>query len=218
MVRWIAARCPAGSISEQALRRTAGQLHGRLAARQVDHAHVAPEHAVATCRCRAPWRRLPWRRSAWRRRRRAALRRSELGLLDVGEDARDEALAIALQRLLDAPDVDQVAADADDHVCGIPAALPARDVRRCRRSACAPAWRSRNADTRSANGEVEERAGERCRAACRRPSSAPAADATARRNAMWRSWLPICIGADDAGPACSSKRPTGIGRAPRSAG
>ena len=36
--------------------------------------------------------------------------------LDLGEHAPDEALAVALERLLDAPDVDQVAADSDDHL------------------------------------------------------------------------------------------------------
>src|SRR5262249_54089318 len=34
---------------------------------------------------------------------------------DRGEDALDETFAVTLQRLLDAADVDEVAADADDH-------------------------------------------------------------------------------------------------------
>ena len=36
-------------------------------------------------------------------------------LLDIGEDALDELVAEAFDRLLDAPDVDDVVADADDH-------------------------------------------------------------------------------------------------------
>ena len=42
-------------------------------------------------------------------------RRSDLLLLDLREDAGGEALAEARQRALDAADVDDVAADAEDH-------------------------------------------------------------------------------------------------------
>ena len=45
-------------------------------------------------------------------------------LLDFGEHAIDEALAEARQRLLDAPNVAQVRADADDHAGADMAARP----------------------------------------------------------------------------------------------
>ena len=108
IVRWIDGPVFGRQQLRQPRGRAAGQRHGRLAAGQVDHAHVAPEHAV---------------RHAGAQRLGAGLLGGEAlgvggrapcpalgpGLLDLGEDALDEALAIALQRLLDAADVDQVA-------------------------------------------------------------------------------------------------------------
>src|SRR5947209_15070201 len=98
----------------QPLGGAAGQPHRRRAARQIDDAHVAPEHAVA---------------QAGAERLGAGLLGGEalgvgggalgaavaLGLLDPGEAASDEAGAEPIQRLLDALDVAEVAADADDH-------------------------------------------------------------------------------------------------------
>src|SRR3569623_3627196 len=92
----------------------AGELHGRPPGRQVDHPHVAPENALA---------------KACAERLRAGLLGGEalgvgldavgaplgLGALGRGEDAVEEAVAVARQRLLDAPRVAQVRAEADDH-------------------------------------------------------------------------------------------------------
>ena len=47
IVRWMNASSPGGVMAAQARRGAAGQPHRRLAGRQVDDAHVAPEHAVA---------------------------------------------------------------------------------------------------------------------------------------------------------------------------
>ena len=47
MVTSMRASQPAGVIACEALERAAGELHGRTTRRQVDHAHVAPEHARA---------------------------------------------------------------------------------------------------------------------------------------------------------------------------
>src|SRR5579883_944545 len=96
------------------LRSAAGQAHGRLPARQIDHAHVAPEHAAPEAG--------PERLGAsllggetFAVGGGAVLAAFRLAALYIGEAARDEALAMALQRLLDATDVAKVAADADDH-------------------------------------------------------------------------------------------------------
>ncbi len=106
MVRWMTARWPRRQQLGQPRRGTAGELHGRLAAGQVHDAHVAPEDALG---------------NAGAERLRAGLLGGEaLGIgggaagpalgarpLDVGEDARQEPLAVARQRLLDAADVDR---------------------------------------------------------------------------------------------------------------
>src|SRR5262249_42605355 len=83
--------------------------------RQIDHAHVAPEHARA---------------QAGAERLGAGLLGGEalgiglsalgaplgLGPLGCGEDAAEEAFAVSLDRPFDAADVDEVGPDADDHV------------------------------------------------------------------------------------------------------
>jgi hypothetical protein len=91
----------------QTRRRAAGKKHRRLARRQVDDAHVAPEHAVAQARAQSLGA--------------GFLGRKALGVgggapgpavrplaFDFGEAAREEALAETLQRLLDAVDVAKV--------------------------------------------------------------------------------------------------------------
>ena len=112
----------------QPLGRAAGQGHGRLARAQVDHAHVAPEDA-------AP--------EAGAQRLGAGLLGGEplgvacgaVGLalraraLDLGEDALDETLAEALQRLFDAADVGEVRADADDQAAASRASRAAPGAR-----------------------------------------------------------------------------------------
>ncbi len=114
MVTWMTGDMPIGNQGAEPLRRAAGQRHRRLAGAEVDHPHVAPEDAAM--------------KPGAERLGAGLLGGEALGVgggahppplrfppLDVGEDAADEALAVALERLLDAPDVDQVAADADDH-------------------------------------------------------------------------------------------------------
>src|SRR5690606_16878207 len=91
-------------------RRTAGQRHRRLAAAQIDDPHVAPEDAAAEARTE--------------RLRTCLLRREPLGIacdavgapfrtlpLDLGKAPVQEALAEALQGVLDPADIDQIAAD-----------------------------------------------------------------------------------------------------------
>src|SRR5688572_22847314 len=92
----------------------AGQLHGRLAGGEIDHAHVPPEHTGA----KAGAQRLG---AGFLRREtlgvaRGALRpRLGLPLLDRREHPVDEAPAETVERPLDPTDVDDVAADAYDH-------------------------------------------------------------------------------------------------------
>src|SRR5579883_573083 len=109
--------------------RSAGERHGGLATAHVDHAHVAPEHAAAQA-------------GAQRLRARflggktlgvacgaggAALRAL---LLHIGEDALDEAIAESLERLLDAADVAEIVADAQDHAVALRASSMRRLISR----------------------------------------------------------------------------------------
>src|SRR5882672_7605504 len=101
----------------QPLRGIAGQYQGRLARRQVDHPEVAPEHAGA----KAGAERLGagfLGGEALGIAGGAAGPRLRLAPLGLGEQALGEAAAETLQRLLDAADVDDVAADAEDHPRG----------------------------------------------------------------------------------------------------
>src|SRR5262245_19071707 len=98
----------------QPAQRAAGQPHGGPARRKVNDAHVAPEYAAA---------------EAGAQRLGAGLLGGEaLGIgfhpvgpplgarpFGLGEDAGEEALAVALDRALDAPNIDQVRTDAMDH-------------------------------------------------------------------------------------------------------
>lgn len=95
-------------------RRAAGERHGRLAGGEVDDPHLRPRDAhpqPGAERFRAGFLRRPAFRVAGRARP-AAL---GFRLLDLGEDALDEALAEPFQRLFDPPDIGEVGADADDH-------------------------------------------------------------------------------------------------------
>ena len=116
---------------------TSGQRHRRLAARQVHDAHVLPEDAV----CKAGAERF----------RTGFLGREALGVgfrpvlaalgfadLDFGKTALGEALGKAFDGAGDAADIDQVAADADDHR-GSP------DGTRSARRACRRSWKRRAA-------------------------------------------------------------------------
>src|SRR5436190_2974762 len=98
----------------QAGERAPGQHQGRLAAAQIDHPHVAPEHAAPQAGAERLGASLLGGEALGVAR---GTRRAALGapLLDLGEDAPDEALAEALQRFLDAADVAEIVADAQDH-------------------------------------------------------------------------------------------------------
>ena len=91
------------------------QHHGGLAGGFVHHAHVLPEHAAAE--------------TGAERLGTGLLGGEALGIgggalgallgfadLDIGEDAVDEARPETGEGFLDAPDVDHVIADADDHL------------------------------------------------------------------------------------------------------
>src|SRR5689334_6660798 len=105
---------PLGNKGRQPLSRPPGQHHGRLAGRLVHDAQITPEDASA---------------EAGSERLGAGLlggiafgigggaRRPTVGFaaLDLGEDPAGETLAIALERLLDPPDVDHVIAETNDH-------------------------------------------------------------------------------------------------------
>src|SRR5690606_30814575 len=92
----------------------AGEGHGRLAAREVDHSHILPEHAL--------------RQTRSERLGACFLGRETLGVggcavapavrlcaFDLGKAAAGEALAEPFQRLLYATNVDEVATHAYYH-------------------------------------------------------------------------------------------------------
>ncbi len=140
-----------------------------------------------SCRCPAPWRRPPWRRNAWRRRPRASALRSDLARSISVKQRLDEALAEALERLLDAANVAEVAAEADDHAA--PRA-PAPFVHRARMrpDRFGEADEHRLADQEMADVEFDDlAAGRRCAAPSRsrgrgrRGTSSPAPRPHGRR-------------------------------------
>src|ERR1700732_3304937 len=91
-----------------------GQPHARLARGQVDDAETAPEHAAAKPGAERLGGGLLGGKAPGVARPRigAALAATALGL---GEDAVEKAVAVARDRRLDPADVDQIAADAEDH-------------------------------------------------------------------------------------------------------
>src|SRR5690606_40421377 len=111
---------------------------GGQAGRQVDDAHVAPEDAAPE--------------AGAERLGAGLLGRVALGVaggaqapsvrlrpLDLGEHAVGEAVAVAFERPLDAADVDDVAADADDHRgCGVPARASSINARMRRMAPSSP--------------------------------------------------------------------------------
>ena len=114
MVRSMRASYPSGVRSCKTFAAPPVKRQGWAARGQVYDAHVAPVNALAQARAE---------------RLGAGLLGGKplgvgggplapaVGLLafDLGEHPRDEALAEALQRLLDAADVDEIVADAEDH-------------------------------------------------------------------------------------------------------
>ena len=111
IVRWTTPCWPAGIM---AARRAAappvssmvGLPPGRLTT-----PHVAPEDAARQAGSPAPWNRPPCPRNpAWHRSASALLAPIRLAALGLGKDPLHETLAVALERLLDAANVDQVTA------------------------------------------------------------------------------------------------------------
>jgi len=98
----------------QPRRGAAGKCHGRLAAREVDHAHVAPEdsprHAGAqrlgACLLGG---------EALRIRCRALGASFGLRALDFCIDTADESFPVPLKRFFDPSDIDQIRPDAYNH-------------------------------------------------------------------------------------------------------
>ena len=113
-LRSICGDIPAGVISSRVCHGPAGQGHGGFAAALINDAHVAPEDTAAQARaqrlgtgflCGKPL-------GVAGRPGRPAFRPL---LFSLSEDPLHEAVAEAFQRLLDPSDVDQIAADAEDH-------------------------------------------------------------------------------------------------------
>src|SRR5580700_4522750 len=99
----------------QAMQGAAGEPHPGLTRRQVDDPEIAPEHALAKAGAQCLRRRLfrgePPRIA--RHPRDAAAVTTEA--LRLGEDAVEKTVAESLDRALDAADVYEVAAEAEDH-------------------------------------------------------------------------------------------------------
>ena len=104
---------PGGAIALQTLGGAAGQAHGRLPRREIDHPHVAPEHPAPQSRAERLGAGLLGRESlgVGGRARRPPV---GLALLGFGEAPGYEPLPVARERPFDARDLAQVAADPDD--------------------------------------------------------------------------------------------------------
>ena len=134
MARSIRAEWPGRRDGDEPARRPAGEGHGRPSRRQVDDAEIAEEHpgakpgserlgagllgGEAFCIGLDPVG--------------APIRQRALGL---GEDALQETIAVPLDGLRDAADVDQICADADDHARCPSLARPRSITARIRRTA-----------------------------------------------------------------------------------
>ena len=101
---------PAGVISSSRRKRAAGQPHRRLPRRQIDHPQVAPEDAVAEAGTERLRTGLLGGESAGIARRAIGTPVAFLAL-GIGKDAVQEAISKTLDHLLDAADVDQIAAE-----------------------------------------------------------------------------------------------------------
>src|SRR5258707_2794135 len=96
----------------------AGQLHVGTAARQVHHPHIPPPDALPDAGAERLGTGLLGGEPLGIGRNHHLLAVGAPrgpGALGVGEDAVEEAIAVALDHLGDPGDVDQVGADADDH-------------------------------------------------------------------------------------------------------
>src|SRR5665213_288415 len=94
--------------------RPAGQHQGRPAARQIDHAKIPPIDAPAEPGAERLGAGLLGGEALGIAGDSVGARVGTLAL-DGGKDAFEEALAIALDGALDPPDVDEIAAEAEDH-------------------------------------------------------------------------------------------------------
>src|SRR5690606_34263467 len=98
----------------QLFRRTAGQMHRGLSGRSVDNAHVAPEHALGY----AGSQRLGagfLRRETLRIRCGALLASIRFLLLDLCKDPVAETVTMPFKRTFDTANIDEVAANPDNH-------------------------------------------------------------------------------------------------------
>src|SRR5208337_2136981 len=117
-----------GDELPQALRGAAGEFDRGLTASQIHHTHVAPEYAVLQPGAESLRASLLGGKalSVGRGAGRAGV---GFSALCPGENPVEEAVAIAADRLLDAADVDHVAADADDHAISMRAGAIAAAAR-----------------------------------------------------------------------------------------
>src|SRR5260370_30426609 len=109
---------PVGRQRREPGQRAAGELHGRTAARQVHHPHIAPPDASPDSRAERLGTGLLGGEALGVGRHHHFLVFGPAlgpGALGVGENAVQEAVAMTLDDFGDAADVDQVRADADDH-------------------------------------------------------------------------------------------------------
>src|SRR3954452_19225972 len=98
--------------------RPAAQVHGRTAARQVHHPHIAPPHATPDSRAERLGTSLLGGESLGVGRDHHLVVLGATpgpGALGFREDALEESITMALDDLCDPADVDQVRANADDH-------------------------------------------------------------------------------------------------------
>ena len=114
MVRSMRGRVPGGSRLARRCAAPPVNSQRRAPAGQVDHAHVAPEDALAKTRAERLGAGFLGGEAPGVARRAQAPAVGPLALR-LGEHAPGEALAEPLQRALDPGDVDQVAAEPDDH-------------------------------------------------------------------------------------------------------
>src|SRR5690606_2628578 len=98
----------------QLFRRTAGQMHRGFSGRSVDHAHVPPEYALgysSSVRLRTGC----LRRETLCIRCGALLAPIRLFLLGLRKDPVAEPVAMTLKRTFDTANIDEIAANTDNH-------------------------------------------------------------------------------------------------------
>src|SRR5262249_47942936 len=103
-----------------------GQLHAGLSGGEVDNSQITPEHTVSEPRAERFCARLLGSEpaSVARCAARAAITFAAFGR---SKNAIEKAVAVALDHLFDPPDVDQIAADTEDHRIRLEALLRADD-------------------------------------------------------------------------------------------